>query len=289
MSAVLVVVAGVALALVLLWVLQRGMIYFPFGNVPDPASVGLPDAEPVTIRTADGETLQAWFVEASLVGGPSTFAEATADKEGPPAQARGTVIVFNGNAGNRAYRADLARALRERGLNVVLFDYRGYGGSTGRPSEAGLAADARAVRAHVASRKDVDATKIVYFGESLGAGVAVGLAVETPPAALVLRSPFTSLGDVGQLHYPLLPVKRLLRDRYPSLDRIARVACPIAVIAGDRDGIIPMAQSRAIFDAAREPKTWTVIEGADHNDAALVHGQEVVAAVTAIVDNGITR
>jgi fermentation-respiration switch protein FrsA (DUF1100 family) len=259
MSAVFVVVAAIALALVLLWFLQRSLIYFPFGSVPDPASVGVPDAEPVTIATADGVTLQGWWVAA--------------------AQATATVIVFNGNAGNRGYRADLARGLRARGLHVLLFDYRGYGGSTGRPSEEGLATDARAVRAYVASRPDVDASRIVYFGESLGAAVATGLAVEAPPAALVLRSPFTSLADIGQLHYPFLPVRRLLRDRFPSLDRIPRVAAPVAVIAGDRDGIIPLAQSRAIFDAAREPKSWTVIEGADHNDAELVHGPPVIDAV----------
>jgi fermentation-respiration switch protein FrsA (DUF1100 family) len=259
-SYAIVVFAGIALALVLLWFLQRSMIYFPFGTPPDPASVGLRDTEAVTIATADGETLRAWFVKAR-------------------GEAPATVIVFNGNAGNRGYRADLALALGERGFSVLLFDYRGYGGSTGRPSEQGLAADARAVRAYLASRGDVDLRRVVYFGESLGAGVAVGLAVEAPPAALVLRSPFTSLGDVGQVHYPLLPVTRLLRDNYPSLDRIARLACPIAVIAGDRDGIIPVAQSRAIYDAARGPKTWTVVAGADHNDASLAHGPQVIDAV----------
>lgn len=265
-SYAIVVIAGLALALVLLWFLQRSLIYFPFGTPPDPAAVGLRDTDVMTIATEDGEMLQGWFVKGGEVP-------------------RGTVIVFNGNAGNRAYRADLARALRERGFAVLLFDYRGYGGSTGRPSEQGLAADARAIVAYVASRGDVDPRRIVYFGESLGAGVAVGLAVETPPAALVLRSPFTSLGDVGQLHYPFLPVTRLLRDKYPSLDRIGRVACPIAVIAGDRDGIIPIAQSRAIYDAAREPKTWTVIQGADHNDASLAHGVQVIDAVAEIASS----
>ena len=257
-----VAVAGIALALVLLWFVQRSMIYFPFGAAPDPASVGLRDTDTVTIATDDGETLQGWWVT--------------------EAAARNTVIVFNGNAGNRAYRADLALALRARGFAVLLFDYRGYGGSTGRPTEQGLAADARAARAYVMSRADVDPDRVIYFGESLGAGVAVGLAVEAPPAALVLRSPFTSLGDVGQIHYPFLPVKRLLRDTYPNADRIGRVTCPVAIIAGDRDGIIPISQSRAIYDAAREPKTWTVIAGADHNDPALAPGPQVIDAVANI-------
>ena len=253
-----------------LWYFQRSLIYFPFGNAPPPASVGLPDAEEVAVSTGDGERLRAWFLPSRDSGGRTEGA-------GAP-----TVIVFNGNAGHRGFRADLALGLQARGLAVVLFDYRGYGGSTGNPTEAGLAEDARAVRRYVASREDVDDARIVYFGESLGAGVAVGLAVELAPAALVLRSPFTSLVDTGKLHYPVLPVGLLLRDRYPSLDRIAHVKCPIAVIAGSRDAIIPIGQSRALFDAAREPKTFTVIDGADHNDAALVHGSQVIDVVAAL-------
>ncbi len=254
-----------------LWHFQRSLIYFPFGNAPPPTSVGLPHAEDVTVSTADGERLRAWFV-------PPRDSGARSDGAGAP-----TVIVFNGNAGHRGFRADLAMGLQARGLAVLLFDYRGYGGSTGSPTEAGLAEDARAVRRFVASRADVDVSRIVYFGESLGAGVAVGLAVESPPAALVLRSPFTSLVDAGKLHYPVLPVGLLLRDRYPSLDRITHVTCPMAIIAGDRDAIIPISQSRALFDAGREPKTFTVIEGADHNDAALVHGPRVLDAVVAAI------
>ena len=271
MAAAIVVCAGVGLALVLLWFLQRSMIYFPFGSVPDPVAVGLSDVEPVTIATSDGETLRGWWVPAMPLGGTDA------------APALGTIIVFNGNAGNRGYRAELALRLRARGLNVLLFDYRGYGGSTGRPSEGGLAEDARAIRTYTLSRPGVDSSRVVYFGESLGAAVAIELAAGAPPAALVLRSPFTSLGDVGQLHYPFLPVKRLLRDRFPSLERMPRIACPVVVVAGSNDSIIPIAQSRAIFDAARGPKSWTVIEGADHNDAALVHGSAVIDAALDMV------
>ena len=253
-----------------LWHFQRSLIYFPFGDVPPPQAVGLGDTEEVTIATADGEQLRAWFVPAQ------------SDTASRAASRPATVIVFNGNAGNRGFRADLALGLRARGLSVLLFDYRGYGGSSGRPTEAGLAEDARAVRRYLASRNDVDAGRIVYFGESLGAGVAVGLAVEAPPMALVLRSPFTSLVNVGKLHYPYFPVGLLLRDRYPNLERVAQVKCPIAVIAGGRDTIIPPAQSRAVFDAALEPKSWTLIEGADHNDAALVQGPHLLEAVTRV-------
>ena len=142
------------------------------------------------------------------------------------------------------------------GLSVLLFDYRGYGGNPGRPSEDGLAADARAAQAWLAAQPDVDPDRIAYFGESLGAAVAVGLAVQRPPAALVLRSPFTSLADVGAVHYPWLPVRRLLLDRYPSIERIASVHAPVLVIAGDRDDIVPAALSKRLYDAAAEPKRY---------------------------------
>jgi fermentation-respiration switch protein FrsA (DUF1100 family) len=260
--ALAVAVAGVLLFLI--WMGQRRMIYFPFGTVPAPADVGLVRAETVRFATDDGLTLNGWFVPAERPG---------AD----------TIIVFNGNAGNRAYRSDLAAWMANAGMAVLLFDYRGYGENPGSPSEDGLAQDARAARRYVLSRHDVDARRLVYFGESLGSGVAVRLAVEHPPRALILRSPFTSFVDVGRLHYPFLPVAWLLRDRYLSIDRIAQVTSPVLVIAGANDTIVPAAQSRRLFEAAREPKRLLIVEGADHNDAVLAAGEQVVAAVTAFL------
>ena len=256
--------AGVGVLLLLLWLGQRRMIYFPLGTVPAPGDVGLLRAEQVRFATDDGLTLNGWFVPAGRPG---------AD----------TVIVFNGNAGNRAYRSDLAAWMSTAGMAVLLFDYRGYAENPGSPSEEGLALDARAARRYVLSRPDVDARRLVYFGESLGSGVAVRLAVEQPPRALVLRSPFTSFVDMGRVHYPFLPVAWLLRDRYPSIDRIAQVTCPVLVVAGANDTIVPAAQSRRLFDAAREPKHLLIVKGADHNDEALAAGQQVVAAVTIFV------
>jgi len=250
-----------ALVVVLLWAGQRRMIYFPFGDVPTPAAAGLPRAESVAFTTADGLTLHGWFVPAAQ---PAT---------------RQTVIVFNGNAGHRAMRAPLADALARRGIASLLFDYRGFGGNPGSPSEEGLALDARASRAYVTGRPDVDSTRLVYFGESLGTGVAVRFATEHPPAALILRSPFTSMIDVGRYHYPFLPVRWLLRDRFDSLDRIGRVGCPLLVIAGDRDSIIPPALSQRLYDAAPSPKRLVMIPGADHNDEDLFAGPRMIAAI----------
>jgi fermentation-respiration switch protein FrsA (DUF1100 family) len=193
------------------------------------------------------------------------------------------VIVFNGNAGHRAMRAPLAIALARRGISSFLFDYRGYGGNPGAPSEAGLGRDARAARGYVAGRADVDADRLVYFGESLGAAVAVRLASETAPLALVLRSPFTSLPTSA----PSLPVPAgALAAAGPlSLDR-SRAAAVVShlVVAGDRDGIIPMAQSREVYAAAREPKRMVVVEGADHNDDDLVAGTRLIEALVGFVN-----
>jgi fermentation-respiration switch protein FrsA (DUF1100 family) len=227
------------------------MIYFPSADVPTPAEAGVPRAEAVTFATDDGLTLNGWFVPASTT------------------TPNGTVIVFNGNAGHRGYRAELARRFADDGYATLLFDYRGYGDNPGAPSEDGLARDARAARQYLTSRRGVDSQRIIYFGESLGAAVAVGLAIDEPPQALILRSPFASLADTGRYHYPYLPVGWLLRDRYASIERIARIRCPLLVIAGERDSIVPMAHSRRLFDAASPPKQFALIEHADHNDDAL--------------------
>lgn len=187
------------------------------------------------------------------------------------------MLVCNGNGGNRSLRAALAAELSRMGLAVLLFDYRGYGGNPGHPSEEGLAADARAAQAYLAGRAEVDPDRLVYFGESLGAAVALRLAVERPPAALVLRSPFASLADVGRLHYPLVPVSLLLRDRYDSAARAGRLAAPLLVVAGGRDRIVPVGHSRRLFAAAPQPKRLVVLEGADHNDHDLLAGPRLLA------------
>lgn len=240
-----------------LWLFQRRLIYFPFGSAGSPPG----GWEEVGLSTDDGLTLSAWVH--------------------PPPEDGAVVIVFNGNAGNRRDRLGLGEGLAAAGRGVVLVDYRGYGGNPGSPSETGLAADAVAAADWVAA--NLPGHETVYFGESLGAAVAIQLATQRPPAALVLRSPFTSLGDVGAHHYPFLPVRLLLRDEYPSQDRIQSLHIPIAVIAGSADSIIPTEQSRAIYEAAPGPKNWVLIEGADHNDAALVEGTSVVQAVTDIL------
>ncbi|MBW3578223.1 MAG: alpha/beta hydrolase [Actinobacteria bacterium] len=237
------------------WLGQRRLVYLPTQRLPSVADV-LAGAEDVTLATEDGLRLAAWWL--------------------PVPGATVAVMVLHGNAGNRSGRAPLASALAQFGLSALLVDYRGYGGNPGRPTERGLLADARAARAWLDARGDVRRT--VYFGESLGAAVAAALAAETPPAALILRSPFVSLAEVARVHYPVVP-DWFLRDRYATVDHVAEVAVPVLVVAGERDDIVPPDQSRRVYEVAAGPKRFVEIAGADHNDPALLTGDRLLAAV----------
>jgi fermentation-respiration switch protein FrsA (DUF1100 family) len=243
-----------------IWLSQRRLIYFPTRGVP-PVSEQLPGWEEAAFETTDGLNLHGWFT--------------------PPPEGKPVVLVFTGNAGNRADRSLLGAGLASEGFGVLLFDYRGYGDNPGHPTAAGLALDARAAVEWV--RRQAPEHDLAYFGESLGAAVAIELALSDPPAAMVLRSPFASLADMAAVHFRFLPVKALLRDEYPSLERIGGVATATLVIAGAGDTIVPLDQSRAIFEAAPHPKELVIIAGADHNDLPLVAGAEVIEATARFI------
>jgi uncharacterized protein len=263
---VVAVVVVAALLLTLLWVFQRNLIYFPHPADAGRASQVLPGARDVTLKTADRLELGAWFVPAS-----------GAD--------RGvTVLVANGNAGNRSMRAPLAAALARAGLSVLLFDYRGFGGNPGTPTEEGLARDARAAHRFLIDDAGIRPDRLLYYGESLGAAVVTRLATEHAPAGLVLRSPFVDLASVGRVHYPFLPVQALVRDRYPVAASLTRVAVPTTVVYGTADSIVPADQSRAVAAAAAGPTRAVAIMGADHNDPALLDGPQLIAAVVELAD-----
>jgi hypothetical protein len=260
----LLIVGGTYLVLgVLAWIFQRRLVYFPDrGPVVRPGGGDLAAIVDVEVVTADGVRLEAWHL---------------------PGKKPVTILVFHGNAGHRGHRTGIVRELAARGFGVFLPDYRGYGGSGGEPSEEGLYADAEACAAWLEANVEGE---VVYLGNSIGAGVAVHLAVRRPPAAMVLRSGFGSMADVGQEAYPFFPVRWFLRERYESAKKMAGVRCPCLVVHGDADRIIPLRHGRVLFDAAPEPKQWLVIPDAGHNDLELVGGAAYWDAVAAFLDAG---
>lgn len=259
-------VVGGTLALLggLVWGGQRSLVYLPSGGEPPPAGEMIDGAEDVHLHTEDGLELGGWYVPAS---------EPTRDA---------AVLVTNGNAGNRESRVPLARALSEEGFSVLLFDYRGYGGNPGSPTESGLTTDARAA-ANVLAERGHTKDRVLYWGESLGAGVAVNLATERPPAGLFLRSPFTSLADMAGEHYPIVP-SSILRDTYPVRDIVSELDVPTSVASGGADTIVPAEQSHQVAEACPHLIEEIVLPDAGHNEAAMVHGPEVVAGFVRLAD-----
>ncbi len=249
---VLVVLGAITLA-ILAWTfgggLERRLLFFETRSVPvTPDRLGLAST-PFLLPTPDGTVISGWRIHGSRPG---------------------TIMVFNGNGGTIGHRLDRARALHDRtGLEVVLWDYRGYGGSTGTPGEAALLADARLVRDAIDQWQP--GAPVVYLGESLGSAVATGLAVQRPPDGLVLETPFTSIVDMARELYPFLP-SGLVRNRLATIERIGQVRVPLLVLHGDRDELVPLAQGIAVYEAAPGPKQLVVIPGGRHTDIAFVGG-----------------
>jgi len=257
------VVVGVWGVLVIVAVVgQRQLVYLPSTSSPPLLAS---DIEEVTFPTADGLTLYGW-----TLAHPDPVA---------------WLVVANGNAGNRASREPMARELFQRGYSILLFDYRGYGGNPGRPHEQGLYADMRGAVDWLDTHHRPD--HVVYVGESLGTAVAIRTAIERPPDVLVLRSPFPQLADVAARHYPFLPVRTLLRERFDSREHFGELETPMLVVAGSDDRIVPTDLSRAVADLT--DATLVEIEGAGHNDAALFTGQQFVTAIDTFVRDQIDQ
>jgi hypothetical protein len=243
---------------------ERHFLYFPMQALEaTPATYGLPFEE-VRFEAADGIRLHGWFV--------------------PARGARATLLWLHGNAGNISHRVHNLRVFHDAlRINVFLFDYRGYGLSEGRPSEAGLLQDAEAAWRVLQGRRDVDPRAIVLFGRSLGAAVAAELATRVQPAAVILETPFTSLLDMARHHYWFLPVRWLVRSRYDTLGAVRRVRVPVLVLHGDQDEIVPFDMGEQVFAAAPEPKAFYRIPGASHNDTYLVGGKAYLEALGAFL------
>jgi len=230
--------------LVLMYVFQRSLMYFPDPARVAPALAGLPQAQEVTFQSSDGETLLAWFV--------------------PPHGNKPIVLYFQGNAEGLTARVGRFGWLIADGTGLLALCYRGYGGSSGRPSEAGLIRDAQA--AYAFARERYPAERIVLFGESLGTGVAVALAANHAVAGLILDAPFTSAADVGAAAYPFVPVRWAMKDTFRSDRRIASVTAPLLLLHGERDPIVPIRFGEKLFALAREPKRFVRFPQGNHVD-----------------------
>ena len=242
---IVVFIAGGYLGLgALMYFAQRSLMYFPERLRTAPAAAGLAQAQEVTLDTADGEKIITWHV--------------------PPRGDRPVVLYFHGNGGALRLRVDRFKRLTANGTGLIALSYRGYGGSTGSPSEAGLIADAETAYAFAAAR--MPPQRIVVFGESLGSGVAVALAATHRIGGLVLEAPFTSAADIGAAAYWFLPVRLLIKDPFRSDTRIGKVTAPLLVLHGARDGVVPIAQGERLFSLANEPKRFLPFAEGAHSD-----------------------
>ncbi len=251
--------------LVLVFVFQSHLVFFPGTGreaVLTPQSYGM-RFEPLQIRTADGETLDAWWV--------------------PAEDARGVVLFFHGNAGNISHRLDYLQMFHRLRYSTLIVDYRGYGRSTGTPSEAGTYRDAEAAWEHLRHARLAQPRDVVIAGESLGGAVATWLAAEVGPRAVVLFSTFTSVTDLGAEVYWFLPVRLLSRIGYDNLENLKRIRAPVFIAHSRDDDIVPYAHGKRLFEAAGEPKAFLEMRGG-HNDGFIFTQPEWVAELGAFLD-----
>jgi len=239
-----VVVLGYGGLLALMYVFQRKLMYFPDATRTPPAQAGLAQAEEIRLTSSDGEKLIAWHVA--------------------PRGAKPVVTYFQGNGGALNLRVGRFHWLIEDGTGLLALSYRGYGGSSGSPSEAGLIRDAVAAYDFAAAR--YAPARLVLWGESLGTAVAIALAAEHKVGGLILDAPFTSAADVGAAAYPFVPVRWLIKDAFRSDRRIARVHAPILVLHGERDPIVPIRFGERLFALANEPKRMVRFPQGNHVD-----------------------
>ncbi|HMB58881.1 MAG TPA: alpha/beta hydrolase [Xanthomonadales bacterium] len=275
------VVASVYVLLaLLLYLFQDRMVFL--ADMPgraltaSPADIGLA-FDNVSILTRDEERLHGWYVPAGLqVDSPVAV------------QARGVVLFLHGNAGNISHRLDSIAIFHQLGLDTLIIDYRGYGESSGRPSEAGTYLDAQAAWDYLVNERQVAAEQIIVFGRSLGGAVGTWLASRSNPAAVIIESSFTSGVDMARRLYPVFPARLITRIRYPVVDYVGQLRCPVLVVHSRDDEIIPFAMGQALFAASPEPKTLLELRG-DHNNGFFVSREDYVAGLEAFIGKVLSR
>lgn len=236
-------VVGYVVALLVLVIWQRKMMYFPSPPRGTAQAMGLTGAETLLLPTSDGQTIVAWYQ--------------------PPKTGHRVYLYYHGNGGTLADRADLFGKMVADGSGLLAIDYRGYGGSTGSPTEQGLLIDGETAFAKVAA-EGASPSRLVIVGESLGSAVAIAVAARHPVHALVLDSAFSSASDVAASQYPMFPVRLLMMDSFESWKRIVAVKAPKLFLQGDKDVVIPLSTARKLYDHANDPKTFELLPNLGH-------------------------
>lgn len=230
-------------AVAYMYVFQRSFVFKPTGELASPTESGLSVVQSEKATMKDGTIVTVW-------------------SSAPPVNGAPTVLYFHGNSGNLSTRADRYRQILESGFGLYAPTYRGYAGSEGEPSEKALISDALE---HF-DRLREKTPDIVIHGESLGTGVATAVAAARDPSALILEAPYTATVDIAAETYPWLPVSLLMKDQFPSRERIGEVSSPVMIVHGTDDAIIPFEHGKALYEHAHEPKTFVVVDGAGHGD-----------------------
>jgi uncharacterized protein len=256
-NAIVVLIFAYVLLLLAAYFGQRKLLYFPDRKRTAPEAVGLVGVKERVLATPDGEHVIAWYARA---------------KPGKP-----TLLYFHGNGGSLAARASRIERFTGEGWGIYIATYRGYGGSTGSPTEAANVADARTAYDALVN-EGVPSSRIILYGESLGTGIAVRLASERPSAGLILDAPYTSIVDIAARRYPIFPVGLALHDRYDSKTLISKVKVPVLVLHGERDRVIPIEMGRALLALANEPKRFVSFPNGGHSDL-YDNGNNALAAV----------
>jgi len=264
---IVIIVVGVCVVFVaLFYIFQSHYIYYPERNLQaDPSTIGL-QFDSVCFETADGVTLSGWFV--------------------PSDSARGVILFCHGNAGNISHRLESIQIFHRLGLDVFIFDYRGYGQSEGKPTEQGTYEDAKAAWRYLIEERQLAPADIIVFGRSLGGAVASWLAQSHTPRALILESTFTSLGNVAATLYPYLPVRLLLRFQYNTAEHLDSVNCPVLIVHSRNDEIMPFSHGLRLFEIAREPKEFLEITGT-HNEGFVTSGKHYEEGLNAFISEYI--
>lgn len=256
--------AGIVLTVFLAYFVFSGawenkIIFHPYkypDGVWNPEAYGL-QVEDVYFQSGDGVKLHGWFMKGT-----------SASNNGA------TLLWFHGNAGNLSHRLEHILLLRKLGLDVFIFDYRGYGKSGGQPDEQGIYRDSVAAYRALVDTRHVRPESLFLYGQSLGGACAIEVALQFPAGGLILEATFTSTEEMADIMFPFLPVRFLARSKFNSIDKIPLVTIPKLFVHGTQDSIVPFSMGRKLFDRASEPKEFLEILNADHNDNYIVGGEE---------------